>query len=269
MTVGSRWLLFLQRGSKDGAWEPVAPWYTDASRMAVQKSGAEPLVVWSKGVVPLTEVIMSPEGLLPLGAVVTAVEKWKPGRRPATYRVKNIECEKCDFRKILNQATATGARVCHDFACAAEAASLRMPFVAEFSRQGIDSAITEAIVGDADGRIRSIWYDSDIGGGLNLCYAAVFAKECSGLASDEQGATANCREKGDTTKICSEPDRTSTTLSAPRSVSELRCDGRHRHEFSWCNVGGKGETPPPNGPDLLCTPLRALGMACDVDSTMP
>ena len=203
---GSRWLVFLRAGEKPNVWRTVfAPW-SDLDRFALEADGGTAVVRWNRGVRALPGV--EPDGgAVAWDTMVDAVKRFAPGARPATYRVWRAECVPCELEVAIRPLLPAQAVDCGgDAGCVLEMSRQGRPVVGRWAVQGVDSDLSDVWIGDVDGGLLRATFDSDTGGGLNDCLAAVFVARCATAAPDERRGLS-CERTGDLEVLCRERDR--------------------------------------------------------------
>ena len=183
-----------------------------------------------------------------------------------TFRVVTRQCEPCELEPWVLQSTTSTATDCgsgtidgaNSFVvqCVGASVTSGEPFKVLLPKSGIDSKIVNAFT--SDGRqAYELGFDSSIEGGGD-CSARVSRWPCRSLdihASDQD--LLKCVDRGHTEALCSQYDSRVETLTAPRNVSDLRCEaGEHAAYFS-CVVLPHGPRarkviPSSRGPTLLC-----------------
>lgn len=268
-TKGSRWLVFLRAGDKPKTWKTVFMPWSDLERFALEADGGTTVVRWNRKVRALPGV--DPDGgFVAWDTMVEAVKRFAPGSRPATYRVWRAECEPCELEASIRPLIPPGAVDCGaDAGCVLAVSRQRRPVVGRWAVQGIDSALRDVWIGDADGGLLRARFDSDISGGLNDCMAAVFLARCAAVAPDAE-LGLSCASHGGLETLCREADRTSIRFGEERPVTELRCSNQRGHGYGYCVVGGAGrKRPSSKGADLLCgRPRDGMMFWCEPDGTV-
>jgi hypothetical protein len=131
------------------------------------------------------------------------------------------------------------------------------------SGAGIDMFFDAFVHRAGEGPWKVTQYDSDIGGGVNVCMGAVFEWSCDDAGLNEHLA---CKNEPKTHKsLCREDSFSVRRLSPPQSASQLRCQERGGNSFACFNGGSKGH-PLKNGTALMCR--KALFTEADLECSL-
>jgi len=204
-----------------------------------------------------------------LSAVLT--EAGFPSLRPrarthGTFRVVTRQCEPCQLGPWILRSTSPSPSDCGTgttngasslvIQCVRDAVASGKPFRVLLPKSGVDSEIVHAVV--SDGRqVYELHFDSSIEGG-GECSALVSRWPCGSLELHEsEAAWLKCIDPAPRELLCSQHDARVEALTAPRDVSDLRCQASQDGTYMLCKVlpnGPRAGTviPSGRGPSLVC-----------------
>jgi len=197
------------------------------------------------------------------------------GPRPASYRVLETHCERCDPSQLALELVGAEAIDCghaKEPGKAGSAERLRVsecaqlaqlqgrPFRAQMTLPGMDSTVVVTFARARDGALSMLWYDSDVSGSGRECQAQVWRTRCARLRPDSRDATLlACEPLGDREDFCSEAATRQQTWTDSREATRLACTPTMNRQVV-CEPRVTSGDPVPY---QACAPARVPAWLCE------
>lgn len=195
--------------------------------------------------------------------------------RPATYRVLETHCERCEPSQLARGLAGAEAIDCGHAKesgksgsaerlkvseCAQLAQLQGRPFRAQMTLPGVDSTVVVTFARAPDGALSMLWYDSDVSGSDRPCQAQVWRTRCARLRPDARDATLlACDPLGDREDFCSEARTSKQTWTDPRDAGSLACKPTTNRQVV-CEPRVTSGDPVPY---QACAPSRVPAWLCE------
>lgn len=213
--------------------------------------------------------------LMPLLFLLLSAAGCARGPRPATYRVLETHCERCDPSHLARELAGPEAVDCGHAKepgkagsaerlkvseCAQLAQLQGRPFRAQMTLPGVDSTVRVTFARASDGALSMLWYDSDVSGSGRECQAQVWRTRCARLRPDSRDATLlACDPLGDREDFCSEAATRQQTWSGSREAARLTCTPTTNRQVVCEQRVTSGDPVPYQA----CAPSRVPAWLCE------